>query len=379
MSRLIVSMCEAYDHCQEHLQMLLQNLDVFPLAANAKVLLKVNSGIGGDNTSLQGTNTILVKNLITILRQYGSTVYVGDSSPVYGYTGQIFQSSGLELAVKEAGGIIVNFDELPGKVVHLLGVRVLVPKLLGEMDFIITVPKLKLNTISGFSGALKNQMGYIQGSGKSRIHQRLIRKGDFYAAICALNQLHPPDLAIMDAIEAMEGNGPSSGTKKVLNILAASRDLLCMDTFFNEYYCRSDDAGQLLAIAAHAGLGVNHLHDMEICGDWKADHLQRGISLARFVETNPILGRILYRIREKGVRIQVDHTKCRQCLQCIQWCPVEAIQIMDGLVAIQHRSCLGCFGCLQQCPAHAMRLEPSFLFKTLFRGKVTRFNKEGER
>ena len=40
-----------------------------------------------------------------------------------------------------------------------------------------------------------------------------------------------PDLTIIDAIDAMEGNGPTGGTSHPLHLLLASRDIWTQDYF----------------------------------------------------------------------------------------------------------------------------------------------------
>jgi uncharacterized protein (DUF362 family) len=97
------------------------------------------------------------------------------------------------------------------------------PAIIGECDCFISLPKLKTHALTYFTGALKNQWGCIPRPDRILLHKHL------HDLIPRLNQLLKPRLAIMDALTAMEGRGPTNGTRRELSLLIASRDLVALD------------------------------------------------------------------------------------------------------------------------------------------------------
>ena len=87
------------------------------------------------------------------------------------------------------------------------GVLVQVADLLAAADFVINMPKLKTHFEVGMSVCLKNLIGTCIGrENKKKIHGSLAKN------IVHLNEVIKPHLHIVDALIAMEGNGPSRGT-----------------------------------------------------------------------------------------------------------------------------------------------------------------------
>lgn len=58
------------------------------------------------------------------------------------------------------------------------------------------------------------------------------------------------------------------------------------------------------------------------------------------------------------VLARVDAAACAGCGTCVDFCPVEAIVVVDGTARHDEKRCIGCGQCQFQCPHHAVRLEP---------------------
>lgn len=50
----------------------------------------------------------------------------------------------------------------------------------------------------------------------------------------------------------------------------------------------------------------------------------------------------------------VDVDKCTGCSKCLQWCPTEAITLVEGKATIDEKKCLGCGECVATCPPEAI-------------------------
>lgn len=55
--------------------------------------------------------------------------------------------------------------------------------------------------------------------------------------------------------------------------------------------------------------------------------------------------------------LQIDQEKCRNCLKCMQECPVTAISLVENRVSIDSVRCVTCGKCLESCAHGAIVLE----------------------
>ena len=53
---------------------------------------------------------------------------------------------------------------------------------------------------------------------------------------------------------------------------------------------------------------------------------------------------------------KVDTSKCAGCGVCVAACPVEAIEIVDGVAKIDEEKCIECGACVGECPCEAISL-----------------------
>ena len=53
--------------------------------------------------------------------------------------------------------------------------------------------------------------------------------------------------------------------------------------------------------------------------------------------------------------VKVDNEKCTGCGQCVDVCPVQAIEIVDNKAVISE-SCIDCGACLNVCGVEALSM-----------------------
>lgn len=92
-----------------------------------------------------------------------------------------------------------------------------------EADFLISLAKLKTNSMTGITCILKNQFGITPVKYKAQYHEHLNE------AIYDLNRFKPPDLCLVDGIIAMEGEGPVAGIPKPTGLLIVGNDPVAAD------------------------------------------------------------------------------------------------------------------------------------------------------
>jgi uncharacterized protein (DUF362 family) len=95
-------------------------------------------------------------------------------------------------------------------------------------DVVISMPKLKTHHWAGATLSLKNLFGTLPGIcygwPKNELHWRGIDN-----SIVDIALTRTPDLAIVDGIIGMEGDGPLNGTAKPFGALIMGNDLLAID------------------------------------------------------------------------------------------------------------------------------------------------------
>ncbi len=93
-----------------------------------------------------------------------------------------------------------------------------------EADYFINIPKLKTHYETEMSVCLKSLMGCLVGmDNKKKTHSSLINN------IYNINKALSADLHIVDAVIAMEGNGPTTGTPVKLGMILAGKNPILLD------------------------------------------------------------------------------------------------------------------------------------------------------
>jgi len=95
-------------------------------------------------------------------------------------------------------------------------------------DVVISLPKLKTHHWAGATLSLKNLFGTVPGIcygwPKNELHWRGIHN-----SIVDIAATRTPDLAIVDGVVGMEGDGPLNGTPVEMGVVAMSNDLVALD------------------------------------------------------------------------------------------------------------------------------------------------------
>ena len=87
----------------------------------------------------------------------------------------------------------------------------------------------------------------------------MMHKTDLEKTIAKLALSCKPDLSILEGYPAMEDNGPHHGTPRDLNFIAASRDMVELDSFLSELL--GYDSKQIKHIQYAAELGIGKYFD----------------------------------------------------------------------------------------------------------------------
>lgn len=96
-----------------------------------------------------------------------------------------------------------------------------------DYSFILSLPVLKAHSVTGLTGALKNQFGFL--SRRDRISLHTLR--DIHKGIAELNLMVTPAFCIVDAVETLTGSNEvrHGGEKTELGYMLAGRDPVSLD------------------------------------------------------------------------------------------------------------------------------------------------------
>jgi len=65
---------------------------------------------------------------------------------------------------------------------------------------------------------------------------------------------------------------------------------------------------------------------------------------------------ILGRIKEKFIPVQINQELCVRCERCVRACKAKAIYFEHGIRLIDYYKCKACLNCVQVCPRNAVEV-----------------------
>ena len=210
------------------------------------IFIKPNVVIGTGDYSII-TSPAVVESLIRYFS--GCKLIIGERSAVGVDTFEALERSGYVALAQKYGVDIVDLSQVAKIKVKWERGELELPRLLFE-NYYINVAKLKTHFLTTVSLCAKNQKGLLKVKDAKKFHFIGIDQ-----AIRALGKAVKPDINIIDGIQALEGNGPTSfGKPKKMGVLVAGDDLFQVDSV----------ACKLMGIEPH---DVKHLIPQEIPKD----------------------------------------------------------------------------------------------------------------
>ena len=238
MDKVAVVKCESYDlnkveKAIDDIFEYLGGIEKF-IKPNMKVLIKPNLVMKKKPEDAATTHPLVVEAIAKKVLSLGAEVMIADSPGGF-YNEKYLKSVYTVCGYKELTDRInvkLNYDTSTieracekGKVAK----KFTLIKPVNDADFIINVPKLKTHGMMVFTGAVKNLFGLIPGALKAEYHLKMDNYKNFSDVLVDICECIKPGISIMDAIDAMEGAGPTAGSPRHLGLILASANPYALD------------------------------------------------------------------------------------------------------------------------------------------------------
>lgn len=390
MDKMHLSICKCFSNVEirrEIKEELSQRVGLLPKNRDAKILIKPNLNSNMNALTGNTTDLRLIAAVLEFLRDAGySNITIGEGTNSGFYRRGIGVISRLKVdeLAKRYGAKICDFNyDKKLEIEFENGVKADIAETCVNSDFFINIPKLKMHYETEMTVCLKSLMGCLVGmENKKKAHANLIKN------IYNLNRYIKPDLYIVDAIVAMEGIGPTTGTPINCSLIVIGEDPFLLDLAcarvagvpfldvpilklaeergditkrFHKYldeididcYTRSfkrPEINWLTALVSHKKLQkyflkIRHAPVVRnIFGSSLANRIMFAIGLTQEI----------YIEEERNEnRLYLDKSRCGNKGKCRIYCPI-GLNLPNEL---NHPDCINCLYCYSVCPNKAIQIE----------------------
>ncbi|MBN1426684.1 DUF362 domain-containing protein [Candidatus Fermentibacteria bacterium] len=219
------------------------------------------------------------------MASYLGPVVIGETSQVVTDADKAYRASGFDRLCTHLGLQWCNMTHHEWIDVTAHGETLKLP-VITQTHQVVNLCVMKTHFRSTISGALKNFWGFLEG-GRERFHPELPTR------IAQLHTLIPCRLHIMDAVVAMEGNGPKSGRPKEVGLVLASADPVALDATAARLMGFDPATIEHIQVCAQRGLGSADPARIHLVGD-AADALAMRFAPAR----QNFIARVEARVRQ---------------------------------------------------------------------------------
>lgn len=372
MSLICVEPLDIYDPAladavvERHFAALSIEQNLFP---GIRVLIKPNLLSARTPDQNVTTHPVLIAAVVRFLRKRGVTDITVADSPGGPYRPEalknIYRAAGLLSLEPDAR---LNYDTSFSSVPCPEGFAVrsfnrIRPAV--EADYIINMPKLKTHGMVTLSAGIKNLFGTIPGLQKPEMHYRFPNEDAFCGMLLDLARSVSPQVTLIDGVDAMEGNGPNSGTTRHLGLTFASRDLFTLDWYAAEIAGLCPE--KILLLAKARAFGLAKPEEISLAGT-PVSPIEPPFRLpdAATVDFGSHFPSFLRRpVVAAAKRLfkpvpTLNRGLCIGCGKCAESCPGHLIEVRAGKAHFERKGCISCFCCQEMCPKHAIGVRRIF-------------------
>jgi uncharacterized protein (DUF362 family) len=219
-----------------------------------RVLLKPNLLTGARAGKECTTRPEVVYCVARMVQAVGGKPFLGDA-PAFGSAHGVAKASGYLPLMAELNLPIVEFHGQRYQTVGDDFDHLRLCKEAMEADVVINLPKVKSHMQLTLTLGVKNLFGCVPGKMKAWWHMEAGKDADrFGTMLVETARAIAPDLTIVDGILGHEGNGPSGGEPRALNVLAAATDVFALDRAMVEILQVNPQSVPTIRMAERLGL-----------------------------------------------------------------------------------------------------------------------------
>ncbi len=344
------------------------------VAPGMKIALKVNLAAPKAPEFAVCTDPAAVSALCRMLVARGASVTVGDSPA------GIFSQAHLERSYAMTGmdrvletGAQLNLDVSQYEAAYpeaAVAKRFARTAWLRDADAVINFSKLKTHGMMGLTGAVKNLYGTVPGTVKLEYHYLHANHAEFADMLVDLCAYTAPRLSLIDAVVAMDGNGPTSGRPRKAYAVIASTSPYEADLAACAMIGANPSEIPTMERAAARGLVNLDLAKAAVYGDPRAFEIPDcerlpQVEITSVKNTRGVTRSLMMMLLKR--RPRVEKPLCIGCAECAKLCPAKAIVMKNRLPIIDKKKCIRCFCCQEFCPKGAMRVHRTFVARMLNR------------
>ncbi len=372
-----VTPCASYERAQVK-QALLKALEPFSeildeIHPGTRVVIKANLVSMMKPEAAATTHPELLYALCENLIARGADVVVGDSpGGLYtsAYLSGVYAATGVKAVLETGARLNQNFERVHAKNPNGVALKEFeYTAYLDDADFIINFCKLKTHGMLGMSACVKNLFGCIPGTLKPEYHYRFPEHARFADMLVDLNERFRPRLCLVDAVSAMEGNGPTQGKPRHVGALLASNSPYACDLVCAQLIGIDPEQVETIQAASRRGLNVpcSVIGNPERFAVPDFELVRTRSDLAFGLQLPGVIGKVFGAVARKALssRPMPNKAECIGCGKCAQLCPAKAIAMRDKRPQIAAGACIHCFCCQEFCPVGAMKVKRPIIARIL--------------
>ncbi len=197
------------------------------------ILIKPN--VNSDHFHPGTTNPEVVFEVVNMVKEKDpQRIIVADRSNPWWDTLKAMKKVGIyEAAVKGGAEVVVfgegDYERVNPENSHHWPNGFRIPKLVKQVDHIISLPVAKTHIIADFTMGIKNWVGLVHPSDRNYLHLKEEEKENFANMISEIHLARKPSFLVMDATKVFVSGGPSNGDLAEPGLVIASSDLVAND------------------------------------------------------------------------------------------------------------------------------------------------------
>ena len=387
-SPVFVRRCENYN--EENLYLVLkESFDALGIDRamfdGKKVLLKPNLVMAKNPDAAATTHPAFAKAAARLALELGAASVMLADSPGgpfnEKYVSVVYSTCGMKNAAKD--GLFVLNEDFGFSEVHTTGVKLKTLNVINaflQADVVLDLCRLKTQSLTGMSCAVKNLFGVVPGVEKFQMHSNFPEITNFSEMLVDLAEYVTQTkdfVAVCDAVISMEGNGPSHGIPKKTGMILVSKSPFSLDVIgeriMNGAESNDTAAVRYLDIAAGRGIVPRNWQDIAVLGDTDYEVFD-------FVPPDTGAGYLLKNLPNFlggkladmfSARPVINEKKCVGCGRCADSCPRKTIRLGRRgekgrkIAIILRDNCIKCYCCQELCPIGAVDTKQNFLIKLI--------------